>query len=194
MLKIYLEKFIIPYWVLVLSGLVAFSLAAVAGLAAPLVIKTIIDDALGRNVLGYLHLIILVIVMLYLLRGGFSYLSNYAFAKAGNKMMAELRNSMFSKLQNADYSYFINTASGDITALFTNDLWLIYQAVSLVLLEIIIKNLNLLAITAILLYFNWRLAIITFITIPFIIAATVCFNKQIGCLGMMAENKMSKVI
>lgn len=132
--------------------------------------------------------------MLYLLRGGFSYLSNYVFAKDGNKIIAELRNSMFSKLQKADYSYFINTASGDIIALFTNDLWSIYQTVSLGLPEIIVESLNLLAITAIMLYFNWRLAIITFITVPFIILAIVCFNKQIGRLGMMAENTMSKAI
>lgn len=41
MLKIYLEKFIISYWIFVLVGLAAFSLAAAAGLATLLVIKTI---------------------------------------------------------------------------------------------------------------------------------------------------------
>ena len=193
MFKLYWQKFIVPYWSLVLIALACFLVASAAGLSAPLIIKFLIDDALVHGDIQYLHVIIASIIGLYLIRGIFSYLHGQTIAKAGNKMVANIRENMFARLQKLDYAYFINTPTGEIISLFTNDLALIQQAVSLSVPDLLVESLNLMAIMLIMIYFDWQLALVTFATLPFIILAINFFNKKILSLGMVVENTFAKV-
>ncbi|MCE5285369.1 MAG: ABC transporter ATP-binding protein/permease [Pelosinus sp.] len=193
MLAFYWNKFIRHHWDMVLSAILCFILASAAGLGAPLVVKALIDDALNRNDLSYLHIILISIVALYLLRGIFSYIYNYQMSKVGNHMTFQMRQQMFEKLQRLDYAYFINTPPGETISLFINDLWLIEQAVALGFPDFLIESITLLSIIAIMLYFNAKLAVITFITLPFIIIAIGHFNKKIAKFGTLVENTMARL-
>ncbi len=193
MFTFYWRKFIAPYWPLATTAIVCFIIASVAGLAAPLVVKLLIDDALSGGNITFLHIIIAGIVILYLIRGLFSYFYGYSMAKAGNQMLAKLREDMFKKLQSLDYAYFMKMPSGDLISLFTNDLLLIQQAVTVGIPDIIVESLNLLAIMAIMIYFDWKLAMVTFATLPFIIVAISFFNSKIGRMGALVEHTLAKV-
>lgn len=193
MFKLYWRKFIVPYWSLILISLVCFIVASVAGLVAPLIIKSLIDDALTYEDAEYLHLIMASIIGLYLLRGGFSYIHGKTIAKAGNKMVAQLRQAMFERLQRLDYAYFINTSTGDIISLFTNDLGIIQQAITLAIPDLLVESLNLIVILIIMVYFDWQLSLVTFATLPFIILAVSVFNNKIGDLGKRVEETLAKV-
>lgn len=193
MLSFYWRKFIIPYWLLAATAIVCFVIATAAGLAAPLVVKLLIDDALAGGSIAFLHFITAGIILLYLIRGLFFYGYGYGMAKAGNKMLARLRADMFHKLQSLDYAYYMKTPSGEIVSLFTNDLLFIQQAVTTGIPDVIVESLNLLAIMAIMIYFDWELAMVTFATLPFIIVAISCFNHKIGRLGALVEHHLAKV-
>lgn len=193
MLIFYWRKFIVPHWLPAITAVVSFIVASAAGLAAPLVVKLLIDDALSGANLAFLHFITAGIVLLYLIRGLFSYFYGYLMAKAGNKMLAKLREDMFSKLQSLDYAYFMKTPSGDLISLFTNDLLFIQQAITVGIPDVIVESLNLLAIMAIMIYFDWELAMVTFATLPFIIVAISFFNNKIGRLGALVEHTLAKV-
>jgi len=193
MFKLYWQKFILPYWPLISVALVCYVIASAAGLSAPLIIKFLIDDALVRGDVQHLHLIITSIITLYLLRGIFSYIHGQTIAKAGNRMVEQVRSTMFERLQKLDYAYFINTPTGEIISLFTNDLLLIQKAVSVSVPDLLVESINLVAIMLIMIYFNWKLAIITFATLPFIIFSIGFFNKKIASLGMLVETTLAKV-
>jgi subfamily B ATP-binding cassette protein MsbA len=194
MLTLYWRNFIVPYWPLVLTAVFCFIIASAAGLAAPLIIKLLIDDALGQGDVQYLHLITAGIILLYLVRGVFSYVYGHTMAKAANNMVAQIRQVLFSRLvQRLDYSYFINTPTGEIISLFTNDLWLIQQAVSLGIPDLVVESINLFAILLIMIYFDWQLALVTFATLTFIILAISFFNKKIAGIGMLMEHTLAKV-
>lgn len=193
MFKIYWQNFILPYWPLVLIALVCFMISSAAGLSVPLIIKFLIDDALVHSDTQYLHLIIVGIIALYLLRGIFSYIHGKTIAKAGNKMVTQMRENMFVRLQKLDYGYFINTPTGEIISLFTNDLALIQQAVSIAVPDLLVESLNLMVIISIIIYFDWQLSLVTFATLPFIIIAINFYNKKIANLGMVVEDTLASV-
>jgi len=193
MFSFYWRKFIVPYWLLALTAVICFIVASLAGLAAPLVVKMLIDDALTNGNISFLHLIIAGIIILYFIRGLFSYFYGYSMAKAGNRMLAKLRQDMFSKLQSLDYAYFMKTPSGELISLFTNDLLFIQQAVTVGIPDAIVESLNLLAIMAIMIYFDWELAMVTFATLPFIVIAISFFNNKVGRLGVLVEHTLAKI-
>jgi subfamily B ATP-binding cassette protein MsbA len=193
MFRLYWEKFVIPYWALTLPAVICFIIASAAGLGAPLIIKMLIDVALDNENLTYLHMIIIGIIALYLIRAIFYFFYSYNMGKAGNMMVSRVRQDMFARLQALDYGYFINNTTGNIVSLFTNDLLLIQQAVSLGIPDLVVESLNLLAIMAIMIYFDWQLALVTFVTLPFIVTAISYFNKKIAALGAVVEHALARV-
>lgn len=193
MFNLYWREFLVPHWSLIIISLICFVIASAAGLATPLIIKSLIDDALAYGDIEYLHLIIASIIGLYLLRGGFSYIHGRMIAKAGNKMVAQLRQTMFERLQKLDYTYFVNNLTGDTISLFTNDLLLIQQAITLAVPDLLVESLNLIAIMMIMIYFDWQLSLVTFATLPFIVLVMGFFNKKISYLGMQAEETLGQV-
>ncbi|MEN6565387.1 MAG: ABC transporter ATP-binding protein [Veillonellales bacterium] len=193
MLGLYWRNFIVPYWSLVLTAVLCFMIATAAGLSVPIIIKLLIDDSLSRGDIGYLHFIVIGIIILYLTRGLFTFAFGHQIAKAGNDMVAQLREKMFSRLHSLDYAYFINTPAGEIISLFSNDLWLIQQAVSSGIPDLIVESLNVLAIMAITFYFDWHLAMVTFATIPFIVLLIGYFNQKIAKLGMLVEHTLARL-
>ncbi|MBP2641602.1 MAG: putative multidrug export ATP-binding/permease protein [Firmicutes bacterium] len=193
MKNFYWNYFIVLYWPLVIIALLCYILASLAGLSAPLVMKFLIDDALIQGDVDYLHVIAIGIVILYFIRGVFFYLYGYVMAKAGHKMLAALRQNMFQRLQCQDYAYFISNPTGEIMSLFTNDLLLIQQSVSQGIPDLVVETLNLAAIVVIMIYFDWKLAVVTFATLPFIIVAITFFNKKIAGLNLLVQHTLATV-
>lgn len=193
MLTLYWNSFIRPYWPMVTAAVGCFIIASLAGLAAPVVIKYLIDGALVTRDLASLHFIIAGIVALYLVRGAFYYVYGYTIAKAGNQMVARLRQEMFAKLQHQDFAFFVNTSTGETISLFTNDLWLLQQAFSFGVPDMLVEALNLIAIMTLMIYFDWELALVTFATVPFIVVSIGYFNKKIASLGELVEEALSRV-
>ena len=193
MLTLYWRNFIVPYRGPLLAAIGCFIIASAAGLTEPIIIKIFTDYALQQQAAYYLHLIIAVILGLYLLRGVFSYAHAQFMARAGNRMVTELRSTMFQQLHSQDYVFFVNTPSGKIISLFTNDLLLIHQAVTQAIPDATVESLTVLATMIIMFYLNWELAMITFITIPFIIFAIASFNQKIDDAGAMLEHNLEKL-
>ncbi|MDU2066073.1 MAG: ABC transporter ATP-binding protein [Sporomusaceae bacterium] len=193
MVNLYWSKFIRPYFSSVFLSVLCFILSSAASLAAPIVIKILIDGALSQNDLSFLYIITGSIVALYFVRGVFFYFYNYIMAKAANKMIARMRQDMFATLQSHDYAYFLSKPSGEIMSLFTNDLLLIQQAVTLGIPDIVVESINVIAIMMIMIYFDWQLALVTFATLPFIIVAISFFNRKIARLGSLVEHTLAKM-
>ncbi|KYZ77049.1 hypothetical protein AXX12_02605 [Anaerosporomusa subterranea] len=193
MYTFYWQKFILPFWPKVVIALASFLMASVAGLAAPIIIKLLIDNVLADGDLYQLHFITAGIVVLYLLRGIFSYVYGYLMAKVGNRLIERMRQEMFVKLQSKDYAYFVNNQTGEVISLFSNDLTLIQQAVSVSIPEFFIETLNVLAILSIMIYFDWQLSLVTFATLPFIFLVVGYFNKKTAKIGMLMEDSLAKV-
>jgi len=193
MFRFYWEKFIVPYWLLTTVAVACFVIASAAGLAAPIIIKYLIDIALESGDFSYLNQIVAGIVVLYFIRALFTFFYGYNMAKAGCGMIARMRDAMFARLHSLDYSYFVNTSTGNIVSYFTNDLLLIQQAVTVGIPDLLVESLNLLAIMAIMIYFDWQLALVTFVTLPFIVLAISHFNHKLSKLGSLLEQTMAKM-
>lgn len=193
MFRFYWEKFVVPHWLLTTVAVACFIIASAAGLAAPVIIKFLIDGALESGDFRYLDIIVASIVVLYFLRALFTFFYGYNMAKAGCTMIARMRDAMFARLHSLDYSYFVNTATGNIVSYFTNDLLLLQQAVTVGIPDLAVESLNLLAIMAIMIYFDWQLALVTFVTMPFIVLAISHFNHKFADLGALLEQTMAKM-
>ena len=149
-------------------------------LAAPKVLSSMtgvvergVDDASLSTVM-YLALALLV---LYLLRILFRFMSNYLTHKAAWYLVGDLRSRLYDKLQSLDLGFFHDKQTGDLMSRVVNDTRDFELLYDHMIPEMITNVVTFGGVLTILLTINWRLALITCAPIPLILASGIVFAK-----------------
>ena len=140
---------------------------------------------------------IVVILVIYLLRGLLyelgSYYSNYFMTNAVQSMIQDLRNEMSEKINRIPVSYFDKHQFGDLLGRFTSDVETVSNALQQSFLQIVNAVFTILFVMGMVLYLNLQLAIIVILSIPvtYFGAKTILnrsqpyFKQQAAILGRM---------
>ena len=140
---------------------------------------------------------IAMILALYFLRGlGYelgSYWSNYFMTDAVQKSIYDLRRDLSKKINRIPVSYFDSQQFGNVLGRFTSDVETVSNALQQSFLQIINAFLTIFLVICMVLYLNWRLALVviliiplTYITAQFILKKSQpYFKKQADALGDM---------
>lgn len=140
---------------------------------------------------------IAMILALYFLRGlgcGLgSYWSNYFMTDAVQKSIYDLRRDLSKKINRIPVSYFDSQQFGNVSGRFTSDVETVSNALQQSFLQIINAFLTIFLVICMVLYLNWRLALVVILIIPltYISAQFILkksqpyFKKQADALGDM---------
>ena len=140
---------------------------------------------------------IAMILALYFLRGlGYelgSYWSNYFMTDAVQKSIHDLRRDLSEKINKIPVSYFDSQQFGNVLGRFTSDVETVSNALQQSFLQIINAFLTIFLVICMVLYLNWRLALVVILIIPitYISAQFILkksqpyFKKQADALGDM---------
>ena len=140
---------------------------------------------------------IAMILALYFLRGlGYelgSYWSNYFMTDAVQKSIHDLRRDLRKKINKIPVSYFDSQQFGNVLGRFTSDVETVSNALQQSFLQIINAFLTIFLVICMVLYLNWRLALVVILIIPitYISAQFILkksqpyFKKQADALGDM---------
>ena len=149
-------------------------------LAAPKVLSSMtgvvekgVDDAALDVIMG----LTIVLLVLYLLRILFRFLSNYLAHKAAWYLVGDLRSRMYDKLQSLDLGFFHDKQTGDLMSRVVNDTRDFELLYAHMIPEMITNVVTFVGVLLILLTINWKLALITCCPIPLILASGVVFAK-----------------
>lgn len=145
-------------------GLIA--LATAAGLAAPFLLREIIDVALPRGDVRLLGLLAGSLVGLAALAAGIGVLQALVTAKVGQTLMHDLRVRVYAHLQSLPLGFFTATRGGDIQARIASDIGALQALVTHTAGEAT-RNASAVAMTAAaMLLLEWRLALFSFLVLP----------------------------
>ena len=169
----------------------------VLGLAITELTSNLMDMAHG---VGGAHLnisYIAIILVLYFVRGmGYglsSYGSNFFITKAVQKTIHDLRRDLSEKINKIPVSYFDSQQFGNVLGRFTSDVETVSNALQQSFLRIIEAFTTITLVICMVLYLNWRLAlvVITIIPITYLSAKFILgksqpyFKEQADALGDM---------
>src|SRR3954469_284285 len=87
-----------PYWLFFGVAILTMILTAATEPVLPALLKPLLDGSFIKRDMSNLHLIPIAIVGLFVLRGVFSYVGDYALAWVSTKVVLDLRNAMFRRL------------------------------------------------------------------------------------------------
>jgi ATP-binding cassette subfamily B multidrug efflux pump len=168
-----------PYHWLVVISVIILIVSSLAQLAGPYLTKIAIDNYIVKGDSKGLFRIIL--LFLGTIGVGFSlqYFQVYLMEYVGQKVMYDLRMQIFSKVQGMDLKFFDKNPVGRILTRITSDVEALYELFTSGVVAIFGDIFTLIGIVIMMLVINWRLALVIFSVLPFLIIATSIFRKKV---------------
>jgi ATP-binding cassette subfamily B protein len=167
-----------PHRTLVLLSLGLLLAVSAAQLAQPWLIKLAIDDhiAVGRleGLGGVALLFFAALAGEFLLRFG----QLYVLERTGQNVVFDLRCTLFAHLQRLPSSYFDRNPVGRLMTRLTSDVEALNEAFTSGLVVILADLVKLVGIVIILLWMDWRLALVTFAILPPTLFLTWFFRNR----------------
>jgi ATP-binding cassette subfamily B multidrug efflux pump len=125
--------------------------------------------------------VLLIGVFLLLLIGGsflLNYWEYYLLEKSGQNMMQDIRMELFDRIQGQSIRFFDRNPVGRLVTRATNDIENLNEMFKSVLITVFKDVFLLSGIIVVLVHLNWRLALISFILLPFVFGLTLFFSRQ----------------
>ncbi|MRI85130.1 ABC transporter ATP-binding protein [Fundicoccus ignavus] len=167
------------------------------GLAITELSSNLIEMARGVEGAGINYDYIFWVLVLYTLRGLVNQFttfgSNYFITIAVQNMVRDLRNDIIHKINLIPVSYYDRNQFGNILGRITSDVESVSNALQQSLLQIVNAILSIVFVSAMMLWLNWKLAIIILISMPvsYLVARYVVklsqphFKAQADALGRL---------
>ena len=140
-------------------------------------IKPVFDDVLIQN--ENLAQVAVLIILLYLAKGLFSYFSTYLMSWVGQRTVMDLRNVLYQHVIRQSVSFFKSQPTGTLISHITNDVEKIQQAVSGAMGDLLMQSFALLGYGTLVFYYDWRLAILCFVIAPLAIYPLVTLGRKL---------------
>lgn len=161
-----LFRYLLPYRkVLSFVGIIVLVNMALS-LAEPLLLGYIIDEGIMKGNYEVIHWIGISLLAIRLLSWLLGYMHTRFINFTGQRILFDLRQQLFNHLQTLSFRFFDGRPAGKIMSRITNDTNAIGELINGGLITIVMEVTHLVGIVAILLWMDWQLALLSFITLP----------------------------
>lgn len=170
-----------PHRALFAADLGCAVMGAAVTLIIPLMVRYIADEVVYWNsseALKAIAIIIALMLGLLLIEMFCNYFIAFYGHMVGAKIEYTMRNELFSHYQELSFSFFDNQKVGQLMSRVTNDLFDISELLHHGPEELVVSAIKLLGTFAVLLAINWRLALVAFVSVPFMLWFAVVYNKK----------------
>ena len=188
-----LLAYIKPYKRRLLEAIVCIVVAAAANLYLPWVIKDMIDKVLAARDMDMLNLICVGIVVIFLVRGIFYYGQGYLVSYIGQRVIVDVRDVLFRKLQRLPIAFFDQRQTGEIMSYISNDVAALQSALVERMVEMMTESAIFVGSLAMMVLLDWKLSILTLITVPLVGLAMDIFGKKVRSAGAVIQERMSDI-
>jgi len=174
------------YWSRLALSIGSATLYGIFSAAPTYVLKHVIDK-IFVNGLQYLIIpFILCFIVLFALKGVFSFASMYYMHWVGNRVVNDLRIDLFSKIIYFPLSFFKKNTTGELMAYFLNDITMIQNAASNAVKNGVRSFFEAIFLLGVAFFQSWQLALLSFLVAPFIILSI----RQMGLAVKVASRSI----
>ncbi len=168
----------------------------ILNLTAPKLLSSmtgVVEKGVDEAALNTIIWLAVALLLLYLLRILFRFLSNYLTHKAAWYLVGDLRGRLYDKLQSLDLGFFHDKQTGDLMSRVINDTRDFELLYAHMIPEMITNIVTFLGVLIILLTVNWKLALITCCPIPLILASGIVFSKKVRPFFQVSQKSMGEL-
>ncbi len=142
---------------------------------------------------GDVFVIILLILSLYFIKGIATFLGYFLLGVTGHKVIRDLRNDLYSSIINQSVSFFDKYHSGTLISRITNDVYIIQNAVTTKIGDLVKESMFLILIILAIFYIDYRLSLLLLFIIPLIVVPVILISKAIRKATTLSQKKMAEM-
>lgn len=173
-----LLRYLKPYWHLAALALSLTFLTNILIATQPYFTKVAVDDFITPKRVDGVWLFALAFFGVFLFRFIFSYAQEVLLNHVGQKVMFDLRTELFTKLQNQEIAYFDQYPVGRTMTRLTGDVDALNELFTSGVIDVLGDLVIIFAIIGIMFWLDWKLALVSLITVPLLFTATNWFRKH----------------
>ncbi len=166
-----------PYKITFFGVALSAILLSAFAVTSPLILKELIDNAIKKPDAEKLLFLVLAMLVVLLAQVIFQLLFNYYANWMGESVIKDIRINLFKHMLNFRMKYFDNSSLGVLVTRAVADMQRIGEIFSQGFFVIVADLLKMLAAAALMLFLNWKLALIVFALLPLILYATRLFQQ-----------------
>ncbi len=174
-----LLAYLAPYKLTVIFSFLLVLAASALKLAGPYLTKVAIDDHITPGNLEGLDSVALLYVVALALQFVVSFFQVYLMNMAGQRVMFDMRREIFSHLQRLQPAFFDKNPVGRLVTRVTTDVDALNELFTSGVVTIFGDVFMLLGIMVVLIYLDWRLALVTFTVLPALFGVTLVFKRRV---------------
>lgn len=194
-MKIYMRllQYIKPYIPRMIVAIFCIIMAACANLYVPWILRDVIDEVLTTQNTVLLNTIAIGIVVVFFLRGIFFYGQTYLMSYIGQKVIIDIREDVYRHLQRLSLSYYEKRQTGKIMSYITNDVSAVQSALVDSMIELVTEGMTLLGSLGAMFYLDWKLSLLTLVTLPLVGQAINVFGKKLRTSSTAVQERAADI-
>lgn len=183
-----------PHWRMFSASLLFFILGAAVEPAIPALFKKLIDSGFQEGMNYPLWIVPIIIIGLFAIRGFFNFSGTYVMTSAITSVVLDLRRKLMRSLLKADAKLFTDISPGIAVTKVINDPQMASQILGNSLISIIKDATTLIFLVGYLVYLNWQLTLITFMTVPLLGLTIKLVQKRVNKVGVAQYQSQQRLI
>jgi len=170
-------------WRMLVASLVFFLLSSAVEPVIPALFKKLIDSGFQEGLKFPLWSVPVIIIGLFLMRGAFNFSGTYVMTSATSAMVLDLRRDLMRALLRADAKLFTQVSPGLAVTKVINDPQSASQVIGNSMITFIKDATTLLFLVGYLLYLNWQLTLLSFVSMPLLGITIKLVQKRLNKVG-----------
>jgi ATP-binding cassette, subfamily B, bacterial MsbA len=177
----------LPHWRRLL--LAAACMLGIAGFTAlsVYIIKPAMDDIFVNRDTTMLRLMPVVILAVFMFKGGFAWANSYLLEAVGLRVVNALRQQLYDHIQDLPLSFFDRMPTGVLMSRITNDVNEVQGAVTKALTGLIRDSFTVVGLIVVIIYRDWRLASLGVVVLPVAFYPLFVFGSKLRKLAKRTQ-------
>ncbi len=160
-----------PYRRKMATMFVIIVLTSGLGLVSPLIMRSLIDQAIPERDLTRLVWLTLGLLFIPVLSSLINVWQRYLTASVGEGVVYDLRSALYAHFQQMSLRFFTNTKVGELMSRLNNDVVGAQTAISNTIVSMVTDMVQVVAVFGVMLSLEWRLTLISIAILPFFLVA-----------------------
>ncbi|OOZ67839.1 lipid A export permease/ATP-binding protein MsbA [Solemya velum gill symbiont] len=185
-----LLRYVRPYLTALIVSIIFMVILGLSDAAVPALLKPLFDGGFIEKDLDSLQQTLILLVLLFLVRGTAHVISTGAMGWVSGKIVLDIRKQMFAHLLDLPTRYYDNNATGNTLSKLTFNVNQVTSAATRTLTILVRDTVTTLGLLAVALYLNWQLTIIILIAFPPVVIVAQIFSRRMRSFSHAHQNSI----
>jgi ATP-binding cassette subfamily B multidrug efflux pump len=168
-------------------------LATIFDLVAPWILREIFDEGIAKRDMGVVIGLTLALAGIQALKSAGMFVQSYSQELVGQNVVFKLRNELYEQLQRLSFSYYDRAQTGQLMSRMTGDIDAVKNFIGFGAMNLFTGMLTFLGTIIFMMSMQWKVTVISLITIPFILFVLYRFNHKVGPAWSNIREQMGRL-